>query len=78
MGKTQSKSAVTHNADPQIRIINNQETHSEQLDHHETLIYVILAVVVIQLLITLYTLQKKRERKLAFKLAKSLENVADV
>lgn len=78
MGKSSSKSAVTHNADPQIRIINTQEHHSEQLEHHEFIIYVILGVVVLQLLITLYTLQKKRERKLALKLAKSLENVADV
>lgn len=78
MGKTSSKSAVTHNADPQIRIINNQELHSEQLGQHEQILYIILSIVVMQFLITLYQLQKRRERRLALKLAKSIENVAEV
>lgn len=77
MGKSNSKSAVTHNGDPQIRIVNNQELHGEILEQHETILYVILGIVSLQLIIMLYTLQKKRERKLALKLAKSLENIAE-
>lgn len=78
MGKTSSKSAVTHNADPQIRIINQQNLHSEQLDHHEVLLYAVLFVTMVQLVITLYVLQQKREKRRAYKLAKSLQNVAEV
>lgn len=78
MGKTSSKSQVTHNADPQVRIINNQEYHNEQLENHEFLLYLILATVVIQLIITLYNMLKRRERKRALRIAKSLDNIADV
>lgn len=77
MGKTQSKSesVAVHNADPQIKIFNAQIQHGEQLAHHEVLIYVILVVVVAHLAITLYTLQKKREKRMAFKIARSMESV---
>lgn len=78
MGKSNSKSAVTHNADPQIRIVNNQELHGEILEYHEFLIYIILVVVVVQLLITLYTILQRRERKRAFKHARSINDIADV
>lgn len=78
MGKSSSKSAVTHNADPQIRIINNQELHSEILDHHEMLIIVVLIVVIIQLALTLYTLLQRRERKKALKFAKSVNDLTQV
>lgn len=78
MGKSQSKSTVAHNADPQIRIINTQEMHSEQLEHHETLIRVILAVVVIQLLITIYKMYKKQTKLQALKAAKSVADLANV
>lgn len=78
MGKTSSKSAVTHNADPQIRIENNQNLHSEKLEEHEFILYIILVVVAVQLLITLYTIFQRRERKRAFKLAKSMNNFAEV
>lgn len=70
MGKTSSKSAVTHNVDPQI----HRELHSEKLEHHEFLIYIIL----VQLLIKVYTILQRRERKRAFKLAKSMNNLAEV
>lgn len=78
MGKANSKSAVTHNADPQIRIINMQEEHSEQLEHHEFLLSIILVIVAVQLIVTLYTMLKRHERKRAFKHARSMDNVADV
>lgn len=76
MGKSNSKSAGTRNADPQIRIVDNQELHGEMLEHHESLIYIILAIVVVQLLITLYTILKRREQKRAFKHARSMNNIA--
>lgn len=77
MGKTSSKSDVMHNADPQVRIINNQEYHAEMLQQHETLIYLILGIVATQLLLTLYFMLKKRERNRAFKLAKSVNNLVE-
>lgn len=78
MGKSNSKSTVNHNSDPQVRIINTQETHSEVLDHHEFLIVMILIVVVVQLALTLYSLLQRRERKRALKFAKSMNNIAEV
>lgn len=78
MGKTASKSAVVHNADPQIRIMNTQEIHGEILENHEFVIYLVLGVVITQLLLTLYTMLKRRERKKAIKMAQSMNNVADV
>lgn len=78
MGKTSSKSEVVHNADPQIRIINNQEEHAEQLERHETLICVILVCVVVQLGLTLYMLLRKREEKRAIKRVKSLATLSQV
>lgn len=78
MGKSNSKSTVNHNEDPQIRIINNQEIHSETLEKHEFLIYIILAVVIIHLLLTLYTLLKRRERKRALRIARSMDKLAEV
>lgn len=78
MGKANSKSTVNHNEDPQIRVINTQEYHGEILDHHGFLLYVILVVVVAQLLLTLYKLLVRKERKKALKLAKSLDKLAEV
>lgn len=78
MGNSKSKSDVVHNADPQIRIVNNQNYHSELLEQHELLLFYIAAVVTIQLMLTLYAMLKRRERKRAFKLAKSIENLAEV
>lgn len=78
MGKPQSKSQVTHNSDPQIRVINTQEYHGEILDKHECLLYIILVVVLAQLLLSLYILLVKRERKRAIKFAKSVEKLTEV
>lgn len=78
MGKTVSKSDVVHNADPQIRIVNTQEYHTALLEQHELLIYVIAVVVVIHLLLTLYAMLKRRERKRAFAVAKSMERIVEV
>lgn len=78
MGKTHSKSETVHNADPQIRITNTQEYHTEVLDRHEFMMWCILSVVVVQLLITLYVLNKKREHKRALKFAKSLNDLNNV
>lgn len=78
MGKTNSKSAVTHNADPQIRIVNNQELHGEILENSEVLIYVILVLVVIHLSITLYKILMKKERRRALRYAKSIEELPKV
>lgn len=49
MGKTNSKSDVVHNADPQIRIVNNQEIHSEFHEEHAIKLNIILVVVSAQL-----------------------------
>lgn len=78
MGKPQSKSQVTHNSDPQIKVINTQEYHCKILDNHEFLLYIILVAVVAQLLLSLYILLVKRERKRAIKFAKSVDNLANV
>lgn len=70
MGKTQSKN---ENGDVQLTtIVQNQENHSE--DHNTQIIisWLILAAVLMQLIITLYTLYKRRERKVAIKAAKSV------
>lgn len=78
MGKSNSKSEVAHNADPQIRIVNTQEYHSALLEYHEMIIIIVGVVVVTQLMLTLYTMLKRRERKRALRMTKSLENIADV
>lgn len=78
MGKANSKSTVNHNEDPQIRVINNQEVHGEILEHHQFLIYVILAVVIVQLLLTLYGMLLKRKRKRALQLARSMDKLPEV
>lgn len=78
MGKTSSKSEVAHNADPQIRIFNQQQQHGEQLEQHTTLIYIILICVVVQLGLTLYALLRKREQRRAVKRVKSLAALSEV
>ena len=74
MGKPQSK-VVSHNGDPQVRIINMQEMHTEQ---HELKLYLILGIVIIQLGITIYRLRKKNMRKQAIKTAKSIINLTEL
>ena len=78
MGKTQSKSATVHNADPQVKIINNQELHSESLQTHEVMLWVIMCVSLVQLLLTAYEMLKRRINKRALKIAKSLHDISHV
>lgn len=61
MGKTGSKSAVNHQGDPQVRIINTQSVHTEALEKHEVIICIILIVVVLQLILSLYKIIQHRQ-----------------
>ena len=78
MGKTQSKS-VENTGDAQITVIQQtQEAHSEDHQQHEILLWIVLAMVAIQLIIKLYEVYKKHERKLALKAARSVAAIAEV
>lgn len=72
MGKTQSKSHVEHKNDPQIRIINNQSTHTELIENLEVYLMVILVLVAIQLALTMYQTFKRYTNSKAIKKAKSM------
>lgn len=72
MGKTQSKQYNENGEVKLTTIVQNQQTHSEDHEEHTLMLWLILAAVLIQLTITLYTLYKRRERKVAIKAAKSV------
>lgn len=55
MGAEESKSHVNHNGDQQVKIINTQIEHSELLDDHKFILYMILVVVSINLILRLVT-----------------------
>jgi len=76
MGKPQSK-LESHSGDPQVRIINMQAMHSEQLDNQEIKIYIILTVVIVHLGITMYQIRQRNNRKQAIKTAKSIFNLKE-
>ena len=75
MGKTYSKVETSHNGDPQVKIINNQELHSEALQSNEVSIWSVLLINIIQLIITAYELLNKRINRRAVKIAKSLNDI---
>lgn len=78
MGKTQSKSEVVHNNDPQVRIINNQTLHTELIENQEFLLLTILVLVVIQLALTIYQLFKRYTNNKALKKAKSMVALKEI
>lgn len=59
MGKSQSKN-TNQNGDPQVTVIQNQEQHSVEHDSQSLLLWMILAIVLLQLGITLYKSQRSR------------------
>ena len=62
-----------------IAIINTQDLHTEMLMAHEWKITVILIIVGLQLIITVYVLLLKREKRRAAKLAaKSIAAINNV
>lgn len=66
MGKSESKSKVEHNGDPQVRVINKLLLHSEPFENHELLLCLILGVVTNQLALNMYQLFKKYTNQKAF------------
>jgi hypothetical protein len=78
MGNEKSKSQVNHNGDQQVKIINMQGEHSVKLDNHEFMLWIILAVVIVHLVITLVIQLNHYFNKKAFKKAKSIIALNDI
>lgn len=75
MGKSNSKSEVIHNADPQIRIINNQELHSDDHEEQAIKLNIILVIVAIQLILVAYKMWHKRVQR---KTLSKMKSIADL
>lgn len=78
MGKTNSKSDVVHNADPQIRIVNNQEIHSEFHEEHAIKLNIVLVVVSAQLILVVYKMWRRRVQQKAIRKIKSIAELDKV
>lgn len=78
MGNEESKSTVNHNGDQQVKIINVQSEHSIKLDNHEFMLWIILAVVIGHLLITVVIEVKRYLNKKAFKKARSIISLNEI
>ena len=66
---------VQVSGDPQVQILNKLVIHEEIQTQHELKLNIILALVAIQLIITLYRLYKEHSRKQALKAAKSVADI---
>lgn len=79
MGNQKSSPAVKQSGDGEVTIINNQDIHTEFHIGHETKLLIIIAIVSLQLVITIYKFVAKRERRQAAqRMAKSVANLAEV
>lgn len=54
MGAEESKSQTQHNGDNQMKILNTQVQHTETLDSHTTLLWIVLPGIVIQITVTVW------------------------
>lgn len=80
MGNNESTSTskVDHHGDQQIKIINNQQTHSEILKDHAFMLYLILGLVIVTLGIQIGVILKNHFDKKAIKKARSMIALNDV
>lgn len=78
MGAEESKAETQHNGENQIKIVNTQVQHSETLDSHTTLLWIVLAGMVIQITITVYLEVQRRFRKRIVKKAADLMKLKEV
>lgn len=68
MGHTESKTA-DNSGDANVQIVNRLDAHTDAFETHQFILWVILALVALQLTITLYQLYVKREKRNALKAA---------
>lgn len=78
MGNEESKSHVNHHGDQQIKIINTQNEHSEKLKDHESILWLILAVVTVNLLLCVAIELKRIFKRKALKKARSMVALTEV
>lgn len=77
MGSEESKSHVQHDGEAQVRIINNQNQHTEKLDNQDTLLWCILILLAIQLAFTLISEIRRLFHKSTMKKAKSMLTISN-
>ena len=65
MGKQQSK-ATSVSGDPQVNIINQLESHESLHEDAQIKLWLLIALNVIQMLLTLYKWHEKRVKRRAF------------
>ncbi|KXJ30261.1 hypothetical protein RP20_CCG006367 [Aedes albopictus] len=79
MGNQKSSPAIKQSGDGDLTIINNQELHTEFHIGHDEKLLIIIILVSIQLVVMLYKLISKRERRRAAnRIAKSMANLTEV
>lgn len=78
MGTEQSKAHVEHNGDQHVEIINMQGDHSEKIDKVIVMLWLLCAMIGLQLSITLISEVNRYLNKKALKKAKSLVELSKV
>lgn len=79
MGNQKSSPAIKQSGDGDLTIINNQELHTGFHIGHDEKLLIIIILVSIQLVVMLYKLISKRERRRAAnRIAKSMANLTEV
>lgn len=81
MGKSNSKDENVHQAgDTNVNIIQHLEQNQNRHDEHEIKLWIILAIVIIQLILVLRKTLKKKWRRQGFEKGKAIStaNIADV
>lgn len=76
MGNNKSKSPQ-NSGDPQVQILNQLELHEEYHVQNEIKLNIILALVTVQIVITVYKLYKEHARKQAIKAVKSIADLTN-
>lgn len=78
MGSEESKAQVQHNGDSHIEFVNTQLEHTTKLDANSLMLWIILAVVALQLAITMWLEVHRHIRKNVAKKASKLVKLAEV
>lgn len=79
MGNQKSSPKVSQEGDHDLTIINTQEVHTDFFLSHELKLNIIIGLLILQLVLALYKMLVKREKRRATRIAaKSLANLNEV
>lgn len=78
MGNTKSKTSQNTGDHPQVQILDQLKVHEEYHSLHEMKLNIILVILLIQIVITIVRIFKEQSKKHALRVAKSIDNVANL